>query len=1077
MRTLQGSRRHWWFATGFAAAITFHTARATLDDALGALHPANELPYGTNRLHDGPTIAAQALASWDRGSAEFASFLRGTVDGRTLARLHTLAEVGYTMVVSGLLLILAAWVFDRLGRDSDEVGYLRRGIVRWAGYLVPVYLALGLLDQILDWILLRAIPRGDPLRLSGSARTAARVLQLSSLTRRLTLLAIVAPLVIGLLAIARHARRHRAPDEGVFAGGSPYRVLIAVIALYMAIVNFGAAGEQATDAIRLWSSSPRLIVVAVVASFWLSATVFVIARRLGRAVDPPGRPASEWRLTRRLAGAGAVLAVIGFGVERIRHWGGGVGMLGLIAVVVAGLNALLLMVVPPEIATESAAESATKSAAAVATPSQTASVVTPEITSEIPITVAGAIAEPAVPLLSNPSPPNPSPPEPAPANPSPPEPAPANPSPFLPSFLGLLPYIVLGRTILRAAIPEAISPGGSMLLAPICLGVVAMGCVLYVISRRPTFFGVGSDPARFNTAFGAWLGGSVAVLAIVTVWTWFHPWTIGRLLGVHGLLPVFLTGLTVAIGGLSYLTERWPVPGALRLLGIRRIPIVSIILAWGIASSLLSSNFHEIRTIESPVPSGERTFTAAGAFTEWTNAADLGLELPDGTTTAAPVAAGRKPVVPMVFVAAAGGGIRAAGFTSLVLDCLLARIDITVCEGSTLANNWTHVFALSGASGGSVGIASTTAQLHSTGRADGWVARRLGGDLLSASLAWQLFVEVPNTFLHLSPDMDRAEVIERSWERRWGDDLTTDPVTGTVPPNPAVAGILGATHQWSGPLLMLNGTNLRDSCRVNISRLDGADPAVESTLLTDAELDCRRQRLDDTPVARSTLAVNRDLGDYLCATEDVRLSTAAFLSARFPFSSPTGELRSAPDRGQTCPRTDLPPLAIADGGYRDNTGASALLETWSEVAPLVAQHNNTMPTCIVPVFIEIDNGYRNRNATAAPGRLGQMLAPLTGAAAVFASRDAGWIEEAANQFSRDLGPGVRVVDSTGAVVTDRFTRLSLFAHPGVQAPLGWSLSPQAVDDIAGQLAVPENAAAIAEVVKWLTPDSLTCEVG
>ncbi len=1049
LRTLRGSQRHWWFAIGFAAAVTLHTARTTLDEALGALHPANELPYGTNRLHDGPRAAAQALASWDRGSAQFAPFLRGTVDGRTLAQLHTLAEIGYTVVISGLLLTLVAWVFDRLSRDADEVGHLRRGILRWAGYLVPVYLALGLLDQFLDWILLRAVPIGDPPRLSGTAKFAAWVLQFSSLTRRLSLLAIMVPLAVGLLAIARNARRRAGPGGGFLASISQYRVLIAVIALYAVIFNVGPPGEQAADAIRLWSHSLRLIVVAVLAVFWLSATVFVIARRVGRAADPPGRPVSEWRLTRRLAGAGAGLTVIGFGVERIRHWGGGIGMLGLIALVVAGLNALLLMVVPPEIAADSTAAPSSDPAAAAR----------PEITSEIPITVTEPPTEPA-----------------AGPNAGPVVLPPTEPSPFLPSLLGFLPYIVLGRTILRAAIPEAISPGGSVLLAPICLVVVTIGCVLYVMSRRPTFFGVGSDLSRFNTAFRTWLIGSAALLAVIIVWTWFHPWTIGRLLGVHGLLPAFLTGLTVAIGGLSYVTERWPVPGALRLLGIQRIPIVTTILLWGGASSLLSSDFHEIRTIESPTPAGERAFTATGAFTEWTRAAGLGLEAPAGTAGQAPIVAGRKPAVPMVFVAAAGGGIRAASFTSLALDCLLARIDIKVCDGSTLPNNWANVFALSGASGGSVGIASTTAQLQSTGQAEGWVARQLGGDLLSPSLAWQLFVEAPNAFLHLSPDMDRAEVIERSWERRWADDVTTDPATGAPTTNPAVAGVLGATQQWTGPLLMLNGTNLRDSCRVNLSRLDGSDPAVDSAQLTDAELDCRRQRLDDTPLVRTALAVNRDLGDYLCATEDVRLSTAAFLSARFPFVSPTGDLRSAPDRGQTCPRTDLPPLAIADGGYRDNTGASALLETWSEVAPLVAQHNKTMPTCIVPVFIEIDNGYRNRNATAAPGRLGQLLAPLTGATAVFGSRDAGWIEQVANQFSRDLGPGVQVVDSTGAAVTDRFTRLSLFAHPGVQAPLGWSLSREAVDDIAGQLAVPENAAAIAEVVKWLTPDSLSCEV-
>ncbi len=1068
LRILQGRARQAWFAGGLAGAIALHAARASLDEALGALHPANEPAYGTNRLHDGPKAAARALSSWDRGSADFAGFLRGRLDGRVLARLHTLAETGYTLLASGLLLALVAWVFNRLGDDDPDVTRLRRGILRWAGLLVPVYLFLGLLDQLLDGLLLWAEPSGSPPRLTAGAASAARLLQASSIIRRLTLAAIVVPLAIGLLAIARQVH----PGRRLLAAGSPYRVLIAVIALYALILDLGPPGEQAADAIRLWSHSLRLTVVALVAVFWLSATVFVIARRVGRSGEPPGPPPSEWAITGRLAATGVTLIGIGFGIERLRHWGGGIGVLGALLTVVAGLNALLLLVVPPE---PPGMTGATRTAAV-------------EITAQIPVTPG--LDEDGNPL--------------DPAR-EPGEPAPAKASPFLPSLLGFLPFVVLGRAILRAAIPEAISPDGSLLLVPVCLLVLVTGCVLFVISRRPTFFAVESVPARFDTAFRSWLLGSVGVLVAIAVWTWLHPWSIGRLLGVHGMLPAFLTGLTVAVGGMSYLTERWSVPSALRLVGIRRVPIVSTILAWAIGASMLASNYHDIRTIDGVAPTTGRTLTAETAFAAWAGQAIPGTATPGATAGAsggapAPTIAGRKPAVPMVLVAAAGGGIRAAGFTALTLDCLLARIDSSVCPQNPLAGGWGEVFALSGASGGSVGIASVRAQLDAEqGDADQWVAERLGGDMLSASLAWQLFVEAPNVLLRFSPDMDRGEVIERSWERRWagtgassgtgavptatdaapqsaaaaGRTTTGEPAT---PGNPATQGVLGADGGWTGPLLLLNGTNLRDSCRVNLSRLDGADPIAEAATASGAEQDCRRQRLDETPPGRTTLAVTRDLVDYLCPDEDIRLSTAAFGSARFPFVSPTADLRSAPDRGRNCAKPDLPPLAVGDSGYRDNTGAGALLELWSQVAPLVEQHNRVADTCIVPVLIEIDNGHRNRNAVGDAGRLGQLAAPLSGALSVFGSRDAGWIEQAADEFSRELGPGVRVLDARGTPVTDRFTRLSLFAHPGVQAPLGWSLSPEAVADITAQLAVAENASAIDEVVGWLTPGGLSCEV-
>jgi hypothetical protein len=220
--------------------------------------------------------------------------------------------------------------------------------------------------------------------------------------------------------------------------------------------------------------------------------------------------------------------------------------------------------------------------------------------------------------------------------------------------------------------------------------------------------------------------------------------------------------------------------------------------------------------------------------------------------------------------------------------------------------------------------------------------------------------------------------------------------------------------------------------------------------------------------------VSIDVLDYLCRDQDLRLSTAAFLSARFPFVSPVAELRPAAERGELCTEArGARTLAIGDGGYRDNTGAGALADVWGVLEPLVAEHNASGGgTCVVPFFVEIDNGYRNRAGSGSDSGLRQLLAPLTGALSVFSARDAAWVEALSADFRRPLaGTPVRV---DGDLLRERFARLSLFAHPGVQAPLGWLLSDPAVDDIQQQLTVDENASAIDEVRRWLQPGALTC---
>jgi hypothetical protein len=340
--------------------------------------------------------------------------------------------------------------------------------------------------------------------------------------------------------------------------------------------------------------------------------------------------------------------------------------------------------------------------------------------------------------------------------------------------------------------------------------------------------------------------------------------------------------------------------------------------------------------------------------------------------------------------------------------------------------------------------------------------------MLSPELAWQLFVETPNTLLSFNTGMDRAEVLERTWENRFAP-------AADVPSPGAAPYFVQASKEWTTPLMFLNGTNLLDGCRVNISlaapgTLIRSTPAAadgdlvptdaSGTVVSDG--DCRRRRIAG-PITDQV--VSRNLAAYLCPGQNIALSTAAFLSARFPIVSPTGDIDKCGESQES--------LAIGDGGYRDNTGAAAISDVWSVLDPLIEEHNRTSDRCIVPLLVEIDNGYANRGAASSTTSLYQLTAPVTGLLGVVGSRDAGPIEALASEFSRASFGGL-TASIDGLPQKSRFVRLSLFGHPGVTAPLGWSLSPAAIGDITRQLDdVADNKAAAATMTRWLNSD-LTC---
>lgn len=330
----------------------------------------------------------------------------------------------------------------------------------------------------------------------------------------------------------------------------------------------------------------------------------------------------------------------------------------------------------------------------------------------------------------------------------------------------------------------------------------------------------------------------------------------------------------------------------------------------------------------------------------------------------------------------------------------------------------------------------------------------LGQDNVAPSLAWLLFVETPWSFLRAGVQQDRAIVLEESWERAWG-------VAGR-PPH-LFAQREQALADPGGPevpLLLLNGTSVESGCRF---------------VATVLEVNQRRR---DEPAARclaplglvadegGILGGTNDLVDFLCDNQDLRLSTAAFLSARFPLISPTGNLYQCTADPARRPQGTY----IVDGGYLEGSGTSTILALWDALAPLVEAHNRdpAAPAAIVPVLLQIDNGYSEPSAPGATEPPPQFVAPATTLGAARSGNEAVARQNAQLAFTRPFP-----TDDRGDDALVRYAYFPLRAHPGPRATLGWTLSPVAFDDLVDQYGLlnpcADTASPAAVVDAWFAP--------
>jgi hypothetical protein len=562
-----------------------------------------------------------------------------------------------------------------------------------------------------------------------------------------------------------------------------------------------------------------------------------------------------------------------------------------------------------------------------------------------------------------------------------------------------------------------------------------------------------------------------ALLAVVCALCVAVPWWTGEILSGIGVIAAFLVAVTVVGGFITWVTTGIPVPRGLRALGFGRFPLVPLLIVWFFLASFFDHDgaYHNARV--RTADAAATPVTLEQAFDCWLSKNNLPrLGGAQGSCAATPRGAARTGAVPLVFVSSTGGGIRSAFWTALALDCTFERDTDTVddrnpcpARRATDYRRSDSLFAASGISGGSVGLAEYAAYLKdkTDGRdVSGWVADRLGVDGLSPAGAWWLFVEIPRVFIQFDSPTDRAAVLEKAWERRW-------------PSHALEAGLfqLWRTYRHT-PLLLLNGTNVGDGCRFNVSVLDGnielRDPREQYNCRSNAPFD-EDQALTAPPAAgaedrladKSVLPATRDLSDFLCnQPADISLSTAALLSARFPYVNPSGRLVNR------CPeQADRPAVAhVVDGGYLDTSGASPVVEIMARLDGLISRWRPGAPadTCVVPFMIQIDNGFED----ASPPRSGRRPAELTVPPKTVFDARIGRAAEARSAAAVLFDQPRAGVVLAGRPLVDRYAHFVNQAHPGPAAPFGWTQSRFAEDELSDQLRQKKNLQALAEVRQW-----------
>ncbi|HUR53897.1 MAG TPA: patatin-like phospholipase family protein [Gemmataceae bacterium] len=263
---------------------------------------------------------------------------------------------------------------------------------------------------------------------------------------------------------------------------------------------------------------------------------------------------------------------------------------------------------------------------------------------------------------------------------------------------------------------------------------------------------------------------------------------------------------------------------------------------------------------------------------------------------------------PCVVVTVSGGGLRSAAWTFGILSAL----ELSFAEATPPIDFPAQVRIITGASGGMLGAAYYVTTLpppeKRAHKDEANRARRkteldelyqnLTRDNLTPLIRQQVFEDIPNLFSPWPTRNDRGKVLERVWSENLGGKL-----------DQPFSRLRDAERHGLIPSLVFTPMMIEDGRRLLVSNLDMRNP-----LTNDGNMLLPESPDPDNPecYSRAALELFRLFPD---AKSRFRLSTAARMSASFPFFSPAVSLPVRPRR------------RVVDAGYYDNYGVS-LAASW-----------------------------------------------------------------------------------------------------------------------------------------------------
>ncbi|MGH3506106.1 MAG: hypothetical protein ACRDO2_02745, partial [Nocardioidaceae bacterium] len=598
-----------------------------------------------------------------------------------------------------------------------------------------------------------------------------------------------------------------------------------------------------------------------------------------------------------------------------------------------------------------------------------------------------------------------------------------------------------GPLVLATASPEH-SVWSGLTLMLLGVGLIVAGCLgipalLRVWDARP--------PGRTIEVRPLLLVG-VALAAAAALGA--RPLDLPPRFGSLAVVGIAFSVVAAAFAELQRMSEVSVPPRGLAMVGFHRVPVLTLLAAWFLVASVLdvTGEYYEIRT-NGTTP---RAVALNDVWDDWLS--HNCVEDASGP-------------VPLVLVTAHGGGIRAAYWTASVLTSL--QQDSPAVIGCPTATVSSRMLALTGISGGSVGAAAFFAQPAEP--PDDWFEEDLGEpDYAAVALAGGLLVDLPRSLLGFDVP-DRAARLEQAWEEHI-DGFDEDYFTSLRP---------GSHDEAWIPITLFNGAQVETGCRVNTSAVRLTASSLSDT--GDCRADVGRQatiNLEDRSVARrgtrvpaasvtvDTVAVVSEGG----CKGSFRVSTAALLSARWPYISPSGML----------PCSD-PAVRVVDGGYADGAGNAALLDMWRQLEPLVEAHNVAVEGddgLVVPVFVVIDNHYQSMASAPPTLRTSELLVPPVTYRKASGTRSADREQEAMSAIAASL-PGKPTWSCRVEASKRGRVLLAPSTRPGLPAPLAWTLAGSSRADLDSQrddLFSDQGAGLMLREMLTGTGSPLTCEL-